>query len=95
MRICSTEVWAGMVSVYIPVSIHGRPNAFSLRTAVRRFSKRVCGVLGNNLPSGKGIVEGTLKTIPQNYGALQMRVSESVLAISSARHKRFESSEGW
>ncbi len=83
-----------MVSVYIPVSIHGRPNAFSLRTAVRRFSKRVCGVSENNLPSGKGIVERTTKTISQNYGVMQMRVSESELAISVAFHKRFESNAG-
>ena len=64
MRICSTRVWAGMVSTYILVSIHGRPNAFALRTAVKCFSKRVCGVSENDFPSGKGIVKGTVKTIP-------------------------------
>ncbi len=49
-----------MVSTYIPVSIHGRPNAFALRTAVRCLPKRVCGVSENDLPSGKGIVERTV-----------------------------------
>lgn len=94
MRICSTGVWAGMASMYIPLSIHGRPNAFALRTAVRRFSKRVCGVSGSNLPSGKGIVEGTTKTISRNYSLLQMRVVETVLATSFTRHKKFDNVAG-
>lgn len=79
-----------MVSMYIPLSIHGRPNAFALRTAVRRFSKRVCGVSGSNLPSGKGIVEGTMKTISRNHVLMQTRVVESVLATSSARQRRLD-----
>lgn len=83
-----------MVSKYIPVSIHGRPNAFALRTAVKCLSKRVCGVSENDFPSDKGIVEGTTKTIPRNYFMMQMRVVESVLATSSARQRRLERLEG-
>lgn len=77
-----------MVSKYIPVSIHGRPNAFALRTAVKCSPKRVCGVSENDFPSGKEIVEGTTKTIPRNYSSMQMRVVESVLATSSVCQRR-------